>query len=353
MMSNLMGAGDRDMVNIGLVGLGYWGPNHLRVVQGSERTKLKWICDTDPERLQRFSNRTRATPTTDLDQLLEDSDTDALIISTPISTHFEIGKRALEAGKHVLIEKPMAGSSVEADELIALADRNGLAIMCGHTFLFSPPVVAVRELINSGELGEIYFISSTRVNLGLHQPDLSVIWDLAPHDFSILLSWLDEVPDTVSAIGRDSILPGTPDVAFANLGYASGLIANVELSWLAPSKLRRTAVVGSKKMVVYDDTSVEQVRVFDQGVQLKDPETFGEHQLSYRTGDILTPHLSSSEPIGVQLNAFVDSVKAGGADPEHTRIARDVIELIEAAEHSLNNDGVRTSLEELRADRFT
>ncbi len=199
-------------------------------------------------------------------------------------THFDLASRSLDAGKHTFVEKPLAPSSELACELLRRARAQDRVLMCGHTFLYSPPVRAVRDLLRRDELGEVFFVSSSRVNLGLHQPDVSVIWDLGPHDFSILLYWLEEVPSTVRAIGRDSIVSGIPDVAFVTMTYESGIVANVELSWLAPSKLRRTVVVGSRKMVVYDDGSAEPVRVFDHGVVYKDPETFGEYKLSYRTG---------------------------------------------------------------------
>jgi predicted dehydrogenase len=324
------------------VGLGYWGPNHLRVIEESESAALRWICDSEASRVERFAARTRAESTTELDRMLDDPRTDAVIVATPISTHYEIARRCLEAGKHVLVEKPLASSVKEADELIELADERGLAIMCGHTFLFSPPVIEIREMIQRGDLGEIYFISSSRVNLGLHQRDVSVLWDLAPHDYSILLHWLGESPDSVSVAGRDSIVEGTPDVAFATLAFADGLIANVELSWLAPSKLRRTVIVGSEKMVVYDDISQEQVRIFDHGVVYRDPESFGEFQLSYRTGDILSPKLRTDEPLATQLSTFVGAVEAGGASADHTRVGRDVVALVEASEYSLTNGGIST-----------
>jgi predicted dehydrogenase len=331
-------------IGVGIVGLGYWGPNHVRVLQESEEVVLRWICDTDPCRVDRLGRRTVAAATTDLDQILSDPRTDAVIVATPISTHYELARRCLEAGKHVLVEKPLAGTAEEADELIALADAEGLAIMCGHTFLFSPPVIVIREMIERGDLGEIYFISSSRVNLGLHQRDVSVLWDLAPHDYSILLHWLGEAPDCVSAAGRDSIVEGTPDVAFATLFFPDGLLANVELSWLAPSKLRRTVLVGSEKMVVYDDMSPEQVRVFDHGVVYRDPESFGEFQLSYRTGDILSPKLGTEEPLATQLATFLDAIRQGHAADGHTRLARNVVELVEASEYSLKNGGVRAKL---------
>lgn len=305
---------------------------------------IRWICDTNPQRVDHFGRRTQAGATTDLDHVLSDPQTDAVIIATPISTHYELARRSLEAGKHVLVEKPLAGTAEEADRLIKLANEKGLAAMCGHTFLFSPPVMAIREMIERGDLGEIYFISSQRVNLGLHQRDVSVLWDLAPHDYSILLHWLGEPPECVAAIGRDSVVEGTPDVAFATLSFPNGLLANVELSWLAPSKLRRTVLVGSEKMVVYDDTSAEQVRIFDHGVVYRDPESFGEFQLSYRTGDILSPKLGSEEPLAVQLTTFLEAIERGGASKAHSRLARNVVELVEASERSLKNGGVRTKV---------
>jgi predicted dehydrogenase len=220
--------------------------------------------------------------------------------------------------------------------------------MCGHTFLYSPPVRAVKELVDAGELGDLYFISASRVNLGLHQRDVSVVWDLGPHDFSILLYWLGCPPAQIRATGRDSIVPGIADVAFVNMEFDSGLIANVELSWLAPSKLRRTVIVGSKKMVLYEDGSPEPVKIYDRGVEYKDPETFGEWHLSYRSGDILTPNLPSHEPLSLQAGAFVKAMSTGEL-PEHgLALARDVVRLAEAADGSLDNGGalvdVRSSL---------
>ena len=199
-------------------------------------------------------------------------------------------------------------------------------------------------MIDAGDLGDIYFISSSRVNLGLHQRDVSVIWDLGPHDFSILLRWLRELPRSVRAVGRDSIVAGIPDVAFVDLSYESGTIAHVEMSWLAPSKLRRTVVVGSEKMVVYDDTSAEPVRVFDSGVQYEDPETFGQYQLSYRTGDILSPKLETHEPLVSELGDFVTGIREHRGTNGNAHLARDVVALIEAAEASLEERGAPISL---------
>jgi predicted dehydrogenase len=211
--------------------------------------------------------------------------------------------------------------------------------MCGHTFVYSPPVRRIKELLDRSELGEVFFVSSSRVNLGLHQSDVSVIWDLGPHDFSILQYWLDETPQTVRAVGRDSIVSGIADVAFVTLTYASGIIANVELSWLAPSKLRRTVVVGSEKMVVYDDGTTEPVRVFDHGVVYRDPATFGEHHLSYRTGDILSPKVDTSEPLAIELDDFVEAIHFGTPTDASVELAQDVVRVTEAADESLRLGG--------------
>jgi predicted dehydrogenase len=218
--------------------------------------------------------------------------------------------------------------------------------MCGHTFLYSPPVRAIKELIDSGELGEIYFISSSRVNLGLHQSDVSVLWDLGPHDFSILRYWLGELPESLSAMARASIVEGIPDVAFITAEYASGTMANLEMSWLAPSKLRRTVVVGSEKMVVYEDGAAEPVRIFDHGVIYKDPDSFGEYQLSYRTGDIVSPHVDGSEPLAIEIADFIRCVKDSTPLNGHGELCRDVVRMIEAAEASVNDGGAPVRLEE-------
>jgi predicted dehydrogenase len=202
----------------------------------------------------------------------------------------------------------------------------------------------VGDMIRSGELGELYFVSSSRVNLGLHQRDVSVIWDLGPHDFSILLYWLTELPTTIRAIGRDSIVSGIADVAFVTLEYGSGLIANVELSWLAPSKLRRTVIVGSKRMVVYEDGSAEAIKIYDRGVDYKDPESFGEYQLSYRSGDILSPKLSNDEPLALQLDDFIRGMHQGECSHTGLELARDVVRLTEAAEASMQSSGAQISL---------
>ena len=211
--------------------------------------------------------------------------------------------------------------------------------MCGQTFLYSSAVRTVKQMLDSGELGEVFFVSASRVNLGLHQRDVSVVWDLGPHDFSILLNWFDERPSSVRAVGRDSIVPGIHDVAFVTLRFASGLVANVELSWLAPSKLRRTVLVGSEKMVVYEDGTAEPIRLFDHGVVYRDPETFGEYHLSYRTGHIVSPKLDNYEPLSRELADFVAGVRGDISLRRQTLLARDVVQITEAAERSLREGG--------------
>ncbi|HEY8467780.1 MAG TPA: Gfo/Idh/MocA family oxidoreductase [Solirubrobacterales bacterium] len=333
------GAGP-DAVRVGVVGLGYWGPNLVRVLADLEDVELTWVCDRDPDRLAKVARRYPAVRATcDLGDLLADGELDAIAIATPVGTHAALARAALSAGKHTFVEKPLAASVEEAESLAALAAERGLVLLCGHTFTYSPPVRAVKRLLDEGELGELYFVSSSRVNLGLHQRDVSVIWDLGPHDFSILRYWLGSRPDTVAAAGRDAVVHGIADVAFLSLRFGTGTLANIEISWLAPSKLRRTVLVGSEKMVVYEDGAPEPVRVFDKGVVYHDPETFGEYHLSYRTGDIVSPHLEGSEPLAVELADFAAAVREGESRTAQLELALDVVRTIEAAEASLNDSG--------------
>ncbi len=329
-----------DPVGVAVVGLGYWGPNLLRVLGDNLDVSVCWICDLDPERLGKYRRRhPGARATTRIERVLADPAVDAVVIATPVDTHYNLAARVLEAGKHVFVEKPLAPSSELADELARIAAERGRILMCGHTFLYSPPVRAIKRMISEGKLGDIYFISSSRVNLGLHQRDVSVIWDLGPHDFSILLYWLSEMPISVRAIGRDSIVKGIADVAFVTMTFASGIIANIELSWLAPSKLRRTVLVGSERMAIYDDGAPEPVRLFDRGVVYRDPETFGEYHLSYRSGDVVSPKIDSYEPLGLEVADFVGAIRSGEKMEYHTAIARSVVRLVEAADRSLREGG--------------
>ena len=335
-------------VRVAVVGLGYWGPNLVRNFNELACAEVVAVCDRDVERLELIERRYPAVQAhTSFEDVLADETIDVVALATPVSTHFPLGRAALEAGKHVFVEKPLAASTSECLELIQLAESRGLVLMPGHTFLYSPPVVAVRDLIESGELGELYFVSTSRVNLGLHQKDVSVTWDLAPHDFSILRYWLDEAPIGVRAVTRGCIIPSIPDVAFIDLEFSSGTLAHVELSWLAPSKLRRTTIVGSRKMVVYDDTSGEPVRVFDSGVVLKDPETFGEYRLTYRTGDIVSPRIDAAEPLSAELQDLCEAVLFGTTPRSSAELGLQVVQMIEAADRSHASGGANVALDAL------
>jgi predicted dehydrogenase len=337
-------------VRVAVVGFGYWGPNLVRNLHELECTDVVAVCDLRSDRLaavgKRFPN-VRLSDT--FDAVLASDDVDAVAIATPVSTHFALASAALAAGKHVLVEKPLASSASEAVELIRLAKERGLVLMPGHTFLYSPPVVAIHDLIVSGALGELYFISTSRVNLGLHQADVSVAWDLGPHDISILRYWLGETPTHVSALSRGFVIPSIPDVAFVDLEFPSKTIAHVELSWLAPSKLRRTTVVGSEKMVVYDDTSNEPVRIFDSGVMLKEPESFGEYRLTYRTGEIISPRVDAVEPLALEFEDFCRAINDGSPPRSSALLGLEVVRVIEAVDESLAGGGVRVEVGELDA----
>jgi predicted dehydrogenase len=329
-------SGVENPVRVAVIGLGYWGPNLLRVLGENVDVEIAWICDLDRDRLAQQRRRfPEARLTRQVESVLNDPTVDAVVIATPVNTHYELALQSLIAGKHTFVEKPLAPSTELADRLVETAADRERILMCGHTFIYSPPVRAVKRLLEAGTLGDVYFISSSRVNLGLHQRDVSVIWDLGPHDFSILLYWLSELPTVIRAVGRDSIVKGIADVAFITMTFESGIVANIELSWLAPSKLRRTVLVGSERMVTYDDGAPEPVRIFDRGVVYRDPATFGEYHLSYRSGDIRSPKIESFEPLGLELGDFVRAVASGERMEFHTALARSVVRMVEAADQSL------------------
>jgi predicted dehydrogenase len=331
---------------IGLIGYGYWGPNLLRNYAELSTARLKWVCDLQQGRLNKAIMRYPfVSPTTSVEDVFGDPEVDAVLIATPISSHHALTMQALRAGKHVFVEKPMATSVAECDEMCAAAAERDLILMVGHTFVYSPPVRMVKRILAAGELGDVYFVTCSRVNLGLHQRDVSVVWDLAPHDLSILEYWLGETPLSVQAMGRSCINNGIPDVAFLSVRYASGIVAELQVSWLSPVKLRRTIVVGSKKMLMYDDTeSVEKVKVFDQGVDYKDPETFGEFHLSYRTGSIYSPRVENTEPLFVEATHFIDCVQNGTPPLTGGLAGRLVVAALEAAQESLDA-AARTGIE--------
>jgi predicted dehydrogenase len=325
------------MANIGVIGLGYWGPNLLRNIVANRRSDTIVICDKDPGRLNRISERFPACEKTlNTEDIFNNPEIDGVIIATSVSTHYPLAMAAMKSGKHVFVEKPFAEDTEKAEEMVQYAENNNLVTMVGHTFLFSPPVLKIKQILDSKELGDIRFITSNRVNLGLHQKDVSVIWDLAPHDFSMLFYWLDEEPDFVEAFGHDYVLKGIPDVAFINLGFPSGATANVQVAWLAPSKLRKTVIVGSRKMLIYDDTEpYEKIKIFDKGVDILEPETFGEYQLSYRTGDIISPRIDSFEPLHSEMEEFLRCIETGSTPRTSGRSGMGVVKALEAADRSL------------------
>jgi predicted dehydrogenase len=327
-------------VSVGAVGCGYWGPNVIRNLDAVDGFLLRAICDTDPVRLAAVAGRyPSATRTTCVDEVLDDPALEAVYLATPVSTHYALTRRALLAGKHVLVEKPLATTVEQAEQLVALAAQQRRVLLVGHTFVFSPPVRKIKQLILEGQVGPIYYIETTRVNLGLFQKDVSVLWDLGPHDLSILLYWLDEVPSTVTARGRSFHGEELEDVAFVTLEFPSGVLAQIQISWLAPSKLRRTSIVGRQRMIVYDDLEpVEKVKVYDRGVD-RQPASFGEFQLTYRSGDILSPRLDTTEPLFLECQHWLDCIRTGREPDASPRHAVDVVRVIQAAERSLRYHG--------------
>jgi predicted dehydrogenase len=339
-MESIALQGDAPVITVAVVGYGYWGPNIVRNVMERPELALWGLCEMNEERVAKFSSRypgVRTSPS--FEEVLADPTVDAVSIATPPRTHYKLVKQALEAGKHVLVEKPLATNVVDAESLVDLAERKGLVLMPGHTFLYSPPVNKVRELIVSGELGEVYFITSSRMNLGIYQPD-GVVNDLAPHDLSILLYWLDQPVSIVSASGSTVFQNGVPETAFLTLCFEQGPTANIQLSWLAPHKVRQTIVVGSKRMVVYDDAAVDgAVRIYDRGFDFTEPSTFGEYQLTYRSGDMLVPRLNAAEPLGLELEDFASAINTGSEPRSSAKLGVEIVRILEAAHASLTSSG--------------
>jgi predicted dehydrogenase len=330
-------------MKVAVVGVGYWGPNIVRNLQQIDTCEQVVAFDLDEARLKGIVKHYPATQVAPaFDDVLHDPDIRAMVVATPVATHAKLAGAALEAGKSVLVEKPLALTSQDARHLVDLARERGQTLMAGHTFLFSPPVQAVAKLIDDGTVGRPLYIQSSRVNLGIHRSDVDVIWDLAPHDRSILWSWLKEHPVRVSAMGRSSNHRAA-DVAFINLEYASGMLANLHLSWLAPIKTRRMTIVGSKRMVVYEDTNTEEpIRIFDTGAEPPDPDDLNApagFTWTYRTGDVVSPRLTSWEPLRAELEDFLGRVARGETPDEREDAAVQVVSTIEAAERSLAAGG--------------
>ena len=336
------------MLTAAVIGCGYWGPNLIRNFVQFPGVRMKTAVDLNKERLRHIAQLYPSVSTTsDSDAVFQDAEVDMVLIATPVTTHHPLARKALMAGKHVLVEKPMAASTEEGRDLVQLAHDRNLVLMAGHTFLYTAAVNKIKELISSGELGHIYYISTTRVNLGLFQEDINVVWDLAPHDISILNYILGAEPETVSATGQAYIQSGIEDVAFLNLTYPGDIVAHMHVSWLNPDKIRRITVVGSKKMLVYDDVSTtEKIRVYDKGVTVQPHyDTFGEFQLSYRFGDIYTPRLDDNEPLKNECQHFVHCIQKGerSRSDGHTGLA--VVHVIEQACDSIRRNGEQLALQ--------
>jgi len=330
-------------VKVAVIGLGYWGPNLVRNLHATDAAPGVVACDVDEARVKAVIRQYPGTRgLTDYAAVLSDPAVDAVVIATPVATHASLSAMALDAGKSVLVEKPLATSETDARGLVHMAEKRGLLVMAGHTFLYSPPVQAVRRLIEQGEIGEPLYVQSSRVNLGIHRSDVSVIWDLAPHDLAILQSWLGEFPIKVAAHGRSTYGRGPTGVAFVDLQFPSGCVANLHLSWLAPTKIRRMTLVGTRRMVVYEDTkSEEPVKVYDKGVSvLPDPQDFGEYRLTYRTGDVVAPRVDALEPLRAELEEFLARVARGETPDEREDAAVSVVATLERAERSLAEQGL-------------
>ena len=330
------------MINIGIVGYGYWGPNLVRNFAETPGAKVAAVSDLDSAKLAVVERRFPGVKTTtDYRELLTDPGIDAVAIATPVNTHFELGMAALRAGKHVWLEKPMTETAEQARQLVDEAEKRGLTLIVDHTFIYTGAVAKMAELIKAGELGRIYYYDSIRVNLGLFQRDVSVISDLAVHDFSILDHLLDEHPVAVTASGMNHF-PGTPEnLAYVTLYYESGTIAHVNVSWLAPVKVRQILVGGSKKMITYDDLEPsEKIKVYDKGVSFTDdPQKIQEMRVGYRTGDMWAPRLAVTEALGIEGSHFVDCIENGKVPKTDGQLGLRVVELIEAANKSMRHKG--------------
>lgn len=326
------------MIGIGVIGAGYWGPKHVRNFSELPGARATMVSDLDERRIHAIqSQHPGIRTTTNYQDLLNSHDVDAVVIVTPVSTHARLAREALLANKHVLVEKPLAATSKDAEDLMHLAEERGLVLMVGHTFLYNPAVRALRELVQSGDLGEILYVHCQRLNLGLFQRDINVIWDLAPHDISILMYVLGVDPIAVGASGSSYVRPGIEDVAYLQLAFPNRVHAAVHVSWLDPNKVRRITVVGSKKMAVYDDVeSLDKIRVYDKGVDAP-PRTasFGEFQLSYRYGDILIPHVPGTEPLRMECEHFLDCIQHGRRPLSDARQGLTVVQVLETAQAAL------------------
>ena len=337
---------------IGIIGCGYWGPNLLRNFAENEAAELRWMCDVDEQRLAMLGRRFPATTaTSDYNRLFSDKGLDAIVIATPVGTHYKFAKEALEAGKNVLIEKPLTSSVREAEDLLELADRKNLTLMVDHTFIYTGAVRKMKEIVKSGDLGDLLYFDSVRINLGLFQRDINVVWDLAPHDLSIMDFIIDRQPEFVSAIGSCHIERGIENIAYVILRFADEFIAHFHFNWLAPVKIRRTLLAGSRKMIVYDDIEpTEKIRVYDSGVTASKSQDASDREaayrtlVSYRTGDVWVPKLDSTEALRYVCDEFLNAIRESRRPMTDGHSGLRVVRMLEAAQRSMDQGGAAIKL---------
>jgi len=334
-------------VRIAHVGLGYWGPSLARNLASIDGAELSILCDTNAERLELIGRGfPGARRVTNYEHVLHDETIDGVVLATPVESHFSLAKAALESGKHVLVEKPLATSSAECEELIRIADANDLRLMVGHVFLFNAAVRRIKEYIDAGDLGDLYYVYSQRLNLGQIRQDVNAMWNFAPHDLSILCHWLDTEPTDIVARGYSYIQPEIEDVVFMSMTFPPGIGANVHISWLDPLKVRRMTIVGAEKMILYDDVSADaKITIYDRGVTKKllnqldsslgSFRTYGEFQLLLRAGDVLIPKLEFVEPLKAECQHFVECIRSASTPLTDGRHGLRVVRALEAAQRSL------------------
>ncbi|GAA4439441.1 Gfo/Idh/MocA family oxidoreductase [Pontibacter saemangeumensis] len=329
------------MVNVGIIGYGYWGPNLVRNFYAANDCCVKAVADARPERLQqleKFFPSIRGVK--DAREIIYDPDIDAVVIATPVSTHFTLGRKALAEGKHVLLEKPMTSSVEEAELLINLAEQKGVLLMVDHTFLYTGAVKKMRQLVDSQELGNIKYIDSTRINLGLFQSDINVLWDLAPHDISILNYIVDERPYSVNATGITHTNNNIENIAYLTVNYASGFIAHFNCSWTSPVKVRMMLIGGDQKMILYNDLEItEKIKVYDTGYSYSTDEEKKRVLVDYRTGDIHVPKLETTEALLGMANDFISCIQNKREPISSYHLGLDVVRILEASNKSIKNCG--------------
>jgi len=332
---------------IAVVGAGYWGPNLIRNFSQLPNAELAWCCDLDEAKLSRLKTLYRdLRTTTSYQDLLNDATLDAIVIATPARTHHALTRQALQAGKHVLVEKPLAMSSAEARDLVRTAEVAGRVLMVGHVFEYNPAVLHIKKLLEAGEVGDIYYMYSNRVNLGRVQTDINALWSIAPHDISITLFLLQALPQTVNAWGGMYLYSQVEDVVFLNMAFPSNIMTHVQASWLDPSKVRRMTIVGSKRMIVYDDVADEgKVKIYDKGVYRKSDDLYGEFQYKVHSGDIYIPKIDMTEPLRSECAHFIECVQEGKPPRTDGYNGLRVVQVLEAAQLSLDQGGVRVNLE--------